>query len=176
MVQTCLFNNDCKLWRRQPADVKTWTRFKEFFATAHQEWRESQTTTSGAVFQSGDHAYQSANHAYQNETVEAIANITTDTASDHASVAALTATNSTLTDNYTSTHSQLLISLQDLAKLLVTVVDLRKNSALQVSSPPAAPRITTAGHAALAETTPVKNVLLLRQATRIMLLATTKRW
>ena len=40
MFQTGIFNDDCKLWRRQPADVKTWTRFKEFFATAHQEWRE----------------------------------------------------------------------------------------------------------------------------------------
>ena len=36
MFQTGIFNDDCKLWRRQPADVKTWTRFMEFFATAHQ--------------------------------------------------------------------------------------------------------------------------------------------
>ena len=59
VFQTGIFNNNCKLWRRQPEDVKTWTRFKEFFATAHQEWRESQTTTAGAVFQSSNHAYQS---------------------------------------------------------------------------------------------------------------------
>ena len=50
VFQTGLFNNNCKLWRRQPEDVKTWTRFKEFFATAHHEWNESQTTTAGAVF------------------------------------------------------------------------------------------------------------------------------
>ena len=62
MFQTGIFNDDCKLWRRQPADVKTWNHFKEFFATAHQEWRESQTTNAGAVFQSGNHAYQLANH------------------------------------------------------------------------------------------------------------------
>ena len=90
VFQTGLFNDDCKLWRCQPADVKTWTRFKEFFATSHQEWRESQTTTAGAVFQPGNHAYQSANHAYQNETVETIANLATATASDCASVADLT--------------------------------------------------------------------------------------
>ena len=40
VFQTGLFKDDCKLWRRQTADVKTWTRFKDFFATAHQEWRE----------------------------------------------------------------------------------------------------------------------------------------
>ena len=35
VFQTGLFNDNSKLWRRQPADVKTWTHFKEFFATAH---------------------------------------------------------------------------------------------------------------------------------------------
>ena len=37
VFHTGLFNDYCKLWRHQPADDKTWTRFKEFFATAHQE-------------------------------------------------------------------------------------------------------------------------------------------
>ena len=91
---------------------------------AHQEWRESQTTTAGAVFQSSNHAYPSANHAYQNETTEAIANLATATASDRASVADLTATNSTLTADCTATHSQLLVELQDLVKLHVTVANL----------------------------------------------------
>ena len=50
VFQTGRFNDDCKLWLRQPADVKTWTHFKEVFATAHQEFRESQTTTAGAIF------------------------------------------------------------------------------------------------------------------------------
>ena len=31
VFKTDLFNDDCKLWQRQPADVKNWTRFKEFF-------------------------------------------------------------------------------------------------------------------------------------------------
>ena len=63
VFQTWLFNDDCNIWRCQPEDVKTWTRFKEFFATSHQEWQELQITTAGAVFQSGNHAYQLANHA-----------------------------------------------------------------------------------------------------------------
>ena len=126
VFQTRIFNDNWKLWRRQLADVKTWTRFKECFATSHQEWRESQTTTAGAVFQSGNHTYQSANHAYQNETAKVIKKLATATASDRASVAALTATNSTLTAYCTATHSHLLIALQDLAKLHVTVYDLSK--------------------------------------------------
>ena len=119
-------DNDCKLWRHQPADIKTWTHFKEFLATAHQEWRELQTTTAGAVSQSGNHAYQSANHVYQNKTVEAIANLAMAMASDRALVAALTETNRTLTADCKAIHSKLIIALQDLAKLHVTVADLRK--------------------------------------------------
>ena len=51
----------------------------------------------------------------------AIVNLATTTASDRASVAALTTINSTLTEDCTSTHSQLLMVLQDLAKLHVSV-------------------------------------------------------
>ena len=29
MFQTGIFNDDCKLWQRQPVDVKTWNRIKE---------------------------------------------------------------------------------------------------------------------------------------------------
>ena len=113
---------------------------RNFFATAHQEWRELQTTTAGAVFQSGNHAYQSANKAYQNETVEAIVNLATATASDRASVAALTATNITLTADSTATHSQLLITLQDFSKLRVTVTDLQKQlSAAGIKSSSSSP-------------------------------------
>ena len=83
-------------------------------------------TTAGAVFQSSNHAYQSANHVYQNETVKAIANLATATASYRASVVALNATNSTLTAYFTATHSYICIALQDLAKLHVTVSYLRK--------------------------------------------------
>ena len=126
LFQTGLFNENCKFWRRQPADDKTWTRFKEFFATSHKEWREFQTTTTGAVFQSANHAYQSSNHAYKNKTVEAIANLATATASDRVLVVALTATNSTLTADFTATHPQLLIALQDISKLQVTVANLCK--------------------------------------------------
>ena len=93
---------------------------------AHQERRELQMTTAGAVFQSGNHAYQAANHVYQNERVEAIVNLATATASDRTSVAALTATNSNLTADRTATHAQLLIALQDLMKLHVSVADLKK--------------------------------------------------
>ena len=111
VFQTGLFNDDYNLWQRHPADVKTWTHPKEFLDTSHQEWWESQTTTASSVFQLGNHAYQLANHAYQNETVKAISNLDKATASDCSLVAALTATNSTLTADCTATQSQIIIAL-----------------------------------------------------------------
>ena len=58
--------------------------------------------------------------------VEAMANLATATASDRVSVAALTATNSTLTTNCTTTHTQILSEIQDLTKIKVTAANLRK--------------------------------------------------
>ena len=52
VYQTGLFEDNCKSWKRLPIQQKTWTAFKTFFATAHNEWQESQSTTTGAEFHS----------------------------------------------------------------------------------------------------------------------------
>ena len=39
VFQTDLFNNNCKVWKRQEAAYKTWANFKADFSTAHLEWR-----------------------------------------------------------------------------------------------------------------------------------------
>ena len=58
VLQTGLFLGDCKTWKRLPAASKKLATFKIFFATAHQEWRESQVTTAGAGFQSANYLDQ----------------------------------------------------------------------------------------------------------------------
>ena len=98
VYQTGLFVDNCKSWKRLPTQQKTWIGFKKCFATVHNKWRESQSTTTSAEFHS---AYlpqeEDTNQIYQQKTVDAIANLATATASDRATVANLTATNSTLT-------------------------------------------------------------------------------
>ena len=75
VYQTGLFVENCKALKRLLVQKKTWTAFKTFFATAHNEWRESQSTTTGAEFHS---AYllqeEDTTQLYQQETVYAIAN------------------------------------------------------------------------------------------------------
>ena len=38
VYQTVLFVDYCKAWKRLPVQQKTWTAFKNFLATAHNEW------------------------------------------------------------------------------------------------------------------------------------------
>ena len=108
--------------------------FKTFFATAHQEWRESQVTTAGTELQSANHLYQhknqSSNNVYQQETVDAFSNLDTATASDPASVAALTATNTTLTAKVSVTHAKFVVVLQDNAELANTITDLHRKGGI----------------------------------------------
>ena len=53
-----LFNNNCKVWKRKADAYKTWVNFKVDFTTAHQEWRESQSTSAGGA------GFHSANIAH----------------------------------------------------------------------------------------------------------------
>ena len=122
-----MFNGDCKLWKqRDPAD-KTWTDFKIFFATAHQELRESQATTAGASYHTANHVNQhAANHVYQQENFDPISNLATATvtASNRVSVATFTATNSTLSAALILSNSKLVTALQDVSRLTGTVAEL----------------------------------------------------
>ena len=112
VYQTGLFVDDCKSWKRLPVQQKTWTAFKTFFATAHNEWWESQSTTTGSEFHYANLLQEEdTTQLYQQEVVDAIANLSTATASDRATVATLTATNSTLAAALTACQLQLVESL-----------------------------------------------------------------
>ena len=117
VFQTGLFLEDCKTWKRLPADSKTWATLTTFFATSHQEWRELQVTTAGFGF-------QLANHLYQQEMVDAISNLATDMAIDRASVVALAMTKSTITAKVAASHAKLVVALQDNVKLASTITYL----------------------------------------------------
>ena len=41
IMNTGLFTDDCKEWKRLSADSQIWLAFKVKFIEAHQEWRES---------------------------------------------------------------------------------------------------------------------------------------
>ena len=65
VFQIGMFVQDCKDWKRTTPGDKTWANFKTFFATAHQEWRESQATTSGNMYGTAPIASVLANDVHQ---------------------------------------------------------------------------------------------------------------
>ena len=106
---------------------KSLERLQTFFATAHNEWRKYQSTTTGAEFQSANILQEEeTTQLYQQETVDAISNLATATASDRAMVATLTATNRTLTLALTACQLKLVEALKNVAKLTTALANLNK--------------------------------------------------
>ena len=85
---------------------------------------------------------QETTQLYQQESVDAIANLATATASNRATISTLKATNITLTSALTACQLQLVNALQDVAKLTTVIADLNKNT---ISNHPIPEIGTTAG-------------------------------
>ena len=65
IFQTGMFTDNCKQWKRRDPANKTWTKFKIFFATDHQELRKLQATTVGAGYHATNLVdHQDANQVY----------------------------------------------------------------------------------------------------------------
>ena len=115
--------------------MNTWIGFKTFFATAHNEWRKSQNTITGAELKSTNLLQEEdTTQIYQQETVDVIVNLATATARNRATVATLTGTNSTFTSALTVCQLQLVKALQNVAKLTTTLADLNKNHSARPST------------------------------------------
>ena len=128
VYQTGLFVDNCKARKRLPTQQKTWTGFKIFFATDHNEWRESQITTTGAEFHSATLLQEEdKTQLDQQETVGAIANLATATARNCYTLATLTSTNRTLTSALIACQLQLVEAMQNVAKLTTPLADINSS-------------------------------------------------
>ena len=126
VLQTGMFVQDCKDWKRTTPEDKTWANFKTFFTTAHQEWRESQATTSGNLYGTAPIDGESANAVHQhNKTADAIACMATDTAAYHTTVSTLTSTNSKVTAEISAVNSKFVVALHEITRLTNVVSKLQ---------------------------------------------------
>jgi hypothetical protein len=125
ILQTGLFTDACRDWRRRPAAQKTWPTFKVDFSLAHQEMRELQATTQGAGFHSANSALTAD---FQQQTFEALANLATTTELDRSAVSNLTGTNSELTSQLATTNAKLDTALADIAALCLELASSRANN------------------------------------------------
>ena len=128
-----VYADGCKEWRRKNADQKTWAIFKQHFTNEYLDLKELQPSTTASAYQ--------ATTEYQRDTVEALANLATATASDRETVANITATNKALMDELAKVNSELIIALKKINSMGQTIAEL-KNKGNTSSTYPS----TTAGH------------------------------
>ena len=119
-----MFIQNCKDWKRTTPANKTWEKFRTFFATAHQEWRKSQATTSSNMYGTAPFSGASANTVHQhNKTADAIACLATATASHRTTVATLVSTNAKVTAELSVVNSKLVSALHEIIHLTNAVAD-----------------------------------------------------
>jgi hypothetical protein len=96
VFNTGLFPDDCRAWQSRAIAEKTWAQFKLDFATAHREFRLTNHNAQHSGFHSANMMIEQGRDESMQDTVNAIAQLSTATASDRGTVATLTTTNAKL--------------------------------------------------------------------------------
>jgi hypothetical protein len=100
-----LFPDVCRAWQSSAISAKTWSQFKIDFATAHREIRLTNQTAQQSGFHSASMMIEQGLDDSMQETAEAIAQLSTATASDWGTVATLTTTNAKLANQLEAAHA-----------------------------------------------------------------------
>jgi hypothetical protein len=91
-----LFPDACRAWQSRAISGKTWAQFKIDFATGHREFRLTNQTAQQSGFHSANMMIKQGRDESMQDTVEAIAQLATATASYLGTVETLTTTNAKL--------------------------------------------------------------------------------
>jgi phage shock protein A len=84
---------------------KTWAQFKLDFATAHREFRLTNQSAQQSGFHSANMMIKQGRDESIQDTVDAIAQLATEIASDRGTVATLTTTNAKLATPLEAAHA-----------------------------------------------------------------------
>ena len=123
LVKTGVFNDDLKEWNHLPLLDRTWPKFRVHFSKAHREWRANLRLTAGQHFPRANAVDSTSVQNHQAETVDALANLATATASDRATVATLTDTIAQPLSELASAQAKLISSLLDNQRILKRLSD-----------------------------------------------------
>jgi hypothetical protein len=117
VFNTGLFPDACKAWQSRVIAGKTWAQFKLYFATAHCEFRLTNQTAHQSEFQSVNMMIKQGREETMQDTVDAIAQLATETASDRGTVATLTTTNAKLATQLEAAQAQIAQLKNEIATL-----------------------------------------------------------
>jgi hypothetical protein len=107
VFKTGLFTDACRAWKSKAIARKTWAQFKLDFATAHCEFRLTNQNAQQLGFHSANMMIEQGHDESMQDTVDAIAQSATATASDRGTVATLTTTNAKLATQLEAAHAQI---------------------------------------------------------------------
>jgi hypothetical protein len=105
LFNTELFPDAFCAWQSRAIAGKTWAQFKIDFATAHREFRLTNQTAQQSGFHSANMMIEQGRDDSMQETVDAIAQLATATASDRGTVATLTTNNAKLANQLEAAHA-----------------------------------------------------------------------
>jgi hypothetical protein len=117
VFNTGLFPDACLAWQSRSIAGKTWAQFKLDFATAHREFHFTNQTAQQSGFHSANMMIEQGCDESMQDTVDAIAQLATATASDRGTVAKLTTTNSKLATQLQAAHAQIAQLKNEIATL-----------------------------------------------------------
>jgi hypothetical protein len=112
-----LFPDACRAWQSRAIAGKTWAQFKLDFATAHREFHLTNQTAQQSGFHSTNMMIEQGRNETMQETVDAIAQLATSTASDRGTVATLTTTNAKLATQLEAAQAQIAQLKEEIAAL-----------------------------------------------------------
>jgi hypothetical protein len=112
-----LFPDACRAWQSRAIAGKTWAQFKLYFATAHREFRLTNQTAQQSGFHSANMMIKQGRDKTMQDTVDAITQLATVTASDCGTVATLTTTNAKLATQLEAAHAQIAQLKNEIATL-----------------------------------------------------------
>jgi hypothetical protein len=107
VFNTGLFPDACRAWQSRAIAGKTWAQFKLYFATAHREFCLTNQTAQQSGFHSVNMMIEQGRDETMQDTVNAIAQLATATASDRGTVATFTTTNAKLATQLEAAHTQI---------------------------------------------------------------------
>jgi hypothetical protein len=107
VFNTGVFPYACRAWQSRSIEGKTWEQFKIDFATAHREFCLTNHTTQHSGFHSANMMIEHGREETIQDTVDAIAQLATETASDHGTVTTLTTTNAKLATQLEAAQAQI---------------------------------------------------------------------
>jgi hypothetical protein len=117
VFNTGFFPEACRAWQSRAIAGKTWEQFNIDFATAHREFRLTNQTAQQSGFHSANIMIEHGREETMQDTVDAIAQLTTSTESDRGTVATLTATNAKLATQLEAAQAQIAQLKDEVAEL-----------------------------------------------------------